>query len=63
MKDVDKSDQILAKYNLLRKCKVVETIFFNLIDIAAVNSFILFKSFSEQNPDNEQLQHKKYSFL
>ena len=65
MNGVDKSDQILAKYNLLRKCvRWWKTIFFHLIYIATVNSFILFKSFSEQNPDNEQLQRKKkHSFL
>ena len=65
MNGADKSDQILAKYNLLRKCvRWWKTIFFHLIDITTVNSFILSKSFSEQNPDNEQLQCKKEdSFL
>ena len=65
MNGVDKSDHILAMYKLLRKCvRQWKTIFFHLIDIATVNSFILFKRFSEQNQDNEQLQHKKkYLFL
>ena len=45
-------------------CKVVENHIVYLIDITTGNSFILSKSFSEQNPDNEQLQcKKKYSFL
>lgn len=42
MNAVDRSDQILATNNVLRKClRWWKTLFFHLIDIAVVNSFIL----------------------
>ena len=44
MNAVDRSDQILATNNVLRKCmRWWKTLFFHLIDIAVVNSFILFR--------------------
>ena len=64
----DKSDQILATYDLLRKrVRWWKTIVFHLKLIATVSSFIifkilfklLFKHFLEQNPNNEQLQQKR----
>ena len=47
MKGVDKSDQLLAKYNLLRKCiRWWKTLFFHMVDMAVVNGFILFQAHS-----------------
>lgn len=49
MNGVDRSDQILAKYNLLRKClRWWKTMFYHLIDIATVNGFILFKEIQKE---------------
>ena len=54
---VDRSDQILATNNVLRKCmRWWKTLFFHLIDIAVVNSFILFKEHQAKFPDNEALR-------
>jgi len=56
MNAVDRSDQILATNNVLRKCmRWWKTLFFHLIDIAVVNSFILFREDQAQFPDNEDL--------
>ena len=45
MSGVDRSDQMINKYNSLRKTdKYWKTIFYHLLDIARVNSFILFRS-------------------
>ena len=56
MNAVDRSDQILATNNVLRKCmRWWKTLFFHLIDIAVVNSFILFKEHQAKFPDNEAL--------
>ena len=45
MSGVDRSDQMINKYNSLRKAdKYWKTIFYHLLDIAHVNSFILFRS-------------------
>ena len=56
MNAVDRSDQILATNNVLRKCmRWWKTLFFHLIDIAVVNSFILFKEHQGKFPDNEAL--------
>lgn len=57
MNGVDRSDQILATNNVSRKCiKWWKTLFFHLIDIAVVNSFILFREHQAQFPDVEELQ-------
>lgn len=59
MNAVDRSDQILATNNVLRKCMSWwKTLFFHLIDIAVVNSFILFKEHQAKFPDNEALCRK-----
>lgn len=64
----DKSDQILAMHDLLRKrVRWWKTIVFHLKLIATVSSFILFKilfkllfkHFLGQNPNNKQLQQKR----
>lgn len=57
MNAVDRSDQILATNNVLRKCmRWWKTLFFHLIDIAVVNSFILFREHQTQFPDVVELQ-------
>ena len=45
MNAVDRSDQILTAFSTQRKCvRWWKTLFFHLIDIAVVNSFILFQA-------------------
>ena len=57
MNAVDRSDQILATFNIQRKClKWWKVMFYHLIDIAIVNSYILFLDHQSQFPDNEDLQ-------
>ena len=65
MNGVDRSDQILAKNNTLRKCmRWWKTLFFHIIDIAVVNSFILFQLYRNQHPEIEELcRPQKYSTL
>ena len=65
MNAVDKSDQILAKYNLLRKTiKWWKTLFFHMIDIASVNSFILFQEHRKSNRGKVSLHRPgRYSIL
>lgn len=56
MNAVDRSDQILATHNVQRKClRWWKAIFFHLIDLAVVNSFILFSEQQLMFPDCEQL--------
>ena len=52
MNAVDWSDQILATNNVLQKCKRWWKLFFYLIDIAVVNSLILFREHQALFPDN-----------
>lgn len=57
MNGVDRSDQILATQNVLRKCmRWWKTLFFHAIDIAVVNSFILFKEHQKEHPEIEGLR-------
>ena len=57
MNAVDRSDQILATNNVLRKSmKWWKTLFFHLNDIAVVNSFILFREHQANFPDVEELR-------
>ena len=61
MNAVDRSDQLLATNNVLRKCmKWWKTLFFHLIDIAVVNSFILFKEHKAQS--NNEALHRPVSY-
>ena len=57
---VDRADQILAMHNVQRKClQWWKAIFSHLIDLAVVNSFILFKEQQQRFPDNEELQYPR----
>ena len=57
MNGVDRSDQMLACHNVGKKCyRRWKTLFFHLVDIAVVNSFILFQRYREQHADVEGLQ-------
>ncbi|XP_070385975.1 piggyBac transposable element-derived protein 4-like [Dermacentor albipictus] len=56
MLGVDKSDQLIATYNVLRKCvRWWKTLFFHCIDIAAVNSYIIFQEYRTQHPQASEL--------
>ena len=49
MRGVDRSDQLINKYKSLRKTnKWWKTVFFHLIDVCRVNSYILFLEFRKQ---------------
>ena len=57
MNAVDRSDNILSTQNVLRKwVRWWKTLFFHLIDIAVVNSFILFREQQTQFPDEPGLK-------
>lgn len=61
MLGVDKSDQIIATYNVLRKCvRWWKTLFFHCVDIACVNSFILFQEHRKENPGVPELSRSTY---
>ena len=63
MNGVDRSDQIIGKSTALRKCmRWWKTLFFHMIDIAVVNSFILFQIHRAGNQDVPELRRpQKYS--
>lgn len=63
MNGVDRSDQIIGKSTALRKCmRWWKTLFFHMIDIAVVDSFILFQLHRASNPDVAELKRpKKFS--
>lgn len=65
MNGVDRSDQLLAKNNALRKClRLWKVLFFHMIDISVVNSFILFQLFRAEHPEIEELQRPtRFSLL
>lgn len=61
MLGVDKSDQIIGTYNVLRKCvRWWKTLFFHCVDIACVNSFILFQEHRKNNPEVPELSRSIY---
>ena len=63
MGGVDRSDQLINKYNVLRKTnKYWKTLFFHFIDIARVNSYILFEEWRKTNPNmfTNKKRPKKY---
>lgn len=56
MLGVDRSDQLIASYNVLMKCvRWWKTLFFHCIDIAVVNSFILFEAHRREHPEIPEL--------
>ena len=60
MNAVDRSDQILATHNVLRKCvRWWKTLFFHLIDMTIVNSFILFQEHHRNFPDEPALKRTR----
>ncbi len=65
MNGVDRSDQMLACHNVIRKCRRWwKVLFFHLIDIAVVNGFILFQRHRSSDPDNAALQRlSNYSIV
>ena len=65
MNGVDISHQKLTKNNTLHKyVRWWKTLFYHIIDISIVNSFILFCHHQANNPDNEELKrYKGYSLL
>ena len=56
---------MLGKYNLLRKClRRWKTLFFHMVGISVVNSFILFKEYQKANPYIQLLKRdSNYSLL
>ena len=60
MNAVDRSDQILGTQNVLRKCvRWWKTLFFHLIDMAVVNSYILFREHQANFPDDPALHRTR----
>ena len=65
MNGVDRSDQMLACHNLRRKCyRWWKILFFHLVDIAVVNSFLIFQKYRAEHADVEELQRRSgYSIV
>ena len=65
MGGVDKSDQLISRYNTLSKTKIFwKTLFFHMIDIARVNSYILFLDWQKEHPDRfDLIRNKSYHQL
>ena len=57
MSGVDKSDQYIGRYETLRKAqRLWKTLFFHFINVARVNSFILFNDFRSKHKDIPELE-------
>ena len=57
MNGVDGSDQILSTFSVHRKAmKWWKAVFYHLVDMAVVNSYILFLEHRAQNPHEEALR-------
>ena len=65
MNAVDRSDQLLACHNIRRKCyRWWKVLFYHLVDMAIVNSFILFQKYRSEHEDSVELQRKNtYSMV
>ena len=61
MNGVDRSDQLLSRNHTLRKCmRWWKVLFFHMVDIGVVNSFILFQLHKAEHPE-ELRRPKKFS--
>ena len=59
MGGVDKSDQLIVTYSCLMKChRWWKTLFFHMLDVSIINSYILFSQFCQQHLDNPELRRK-----
>lgn len=57
MSGVDKSDQMISTYNVLRKClRWWKTLFFHCLDISAVNSYVIFRHLQQMYPEVKELR-------
>ena len=60
MSGVDKSDQLIGRYETPRKTnKWWKTLFYRFLDVAQMNSFIMFRDWTEKHPDVPELQRPK----
>ena len=60
MGGVDKSDQMLKYYEVLRKSmKYWKKLFLHFIDMAALNSYLFFQYLRKEYPNEEELKRKK----
>ncbi|KAH8026348.1 hypothetical protein HPB51_020332 [Rhipicephalus microplus] len=56
MLGVDKADQMIASYNVLIKCvRWRKTLFFHSVDIACVNSYVIFQAHRQQHAGASEL--------
>ena len=65
MNAVDRSDQILATNNYVnhKSMRWWETLFFHLIDMAVVNTFILIKEYQAKFTDNADIHSQELEVL
>ena len=64
MSGVDKSDQLIGKYNSLRRTnRYWKTLFYHFLDIARVNSYIMFQEWRKCNNNNELERPAHYGQL